>query len=188
LTAMLLVTGCSSPQTNNTPPTGSIASPAQGFSQSNPASINTTVVFVEAVNDSGQGFADYAVRLTLLQVLRGPAAMEKMKHDIPYFMVNIAEGREFLLARFKYELIETDPPGASRLVNRGPFEVYRDNTFDPEDNKYVLGPLPDFYGKVKKGGSVDGWIVFSVPKDASRPLIVYDRYSTGTSSIWFMTV
>lgn len=188
---MLLTAGCSSPRANDTPSAGSIAAPApgsQGFSTSNPASINTTVVFDEAVNDSGQGYADYNVRLTLLEVLRGFAALEKMKRDIPYYIVSIPADREFLLARFKYELIETDPPGVSRLVNRGPFEVYRNNGFDPDDNKYILGPLPDFYRKINKGGAVEGWIAFTIPKDASSPLILYNRYSAGTGGIWFKTI
>jgi hypothetical protein len=190
---MLLAVGCTGPRTNNTSPEGSIvvsSAPvpgAPGFSKSDPASVNTTVAFNEAVNDSGQGNTDYSVRLTLLEALRGEAAMDKMRHDVPYYIVSIPAEREFLLVRFKYELVNTNTPGVTRLVNRGPLEVYRNNEANADDNKYVLGPLPDFYGKINRGEAVDGWIAFTIPKDAPGPLIVYGR-SNADAGIWFKAI
>jgi hypothetical protein len=194
LPVLLLVVGCTGLQVNNAQPSGGIISPPptflgaqQGFSSSNPAAMGDTVVFDEMVNDSGQGPAKYSGRLTLSEVLRGAPALEKIKHDYPFHLVNIQTDREFMLARFKYELIDTDPTGFSRLVNRDSFEIYRNNAFDPEDNTYIIGALPDFYGRVDKGGVVDGWIAFTVPKTASGPLIVFGRSSAGTGGIWFKT-
>jgi hypothetical protein len=189
LIAFLSAAGCVVPQINNPSSGGGlIFSPVpntSGFSKYAPAPMNTTVTFHEAVNDSGQGMADYSGRLTLLEVLRGAAAMDKMKHDNPYYLVSIQPGREFLAARFKYELIDTNPPGYLRLVNRDSFSIYRSGQFDTEDNKLIMGPTPDLYGKARKGGTVDGWIVFTVPEDAPGPLIVYGRQTAGNGGIWF---
>jgi hypothetical protein len=192
LIAMCLAAGCIGQQIDAAPSTGGIVttSPllpgAPGFSRSDSASINTMVAFHEIANDSGQGSAEYSAQLTLLDVLRGAAALEKIRHDYPSYLINIQSDREFMLARFKYELTDTSPPGFSRLVNRASFEIYR-NGFDPDDNTYIIGASPDFYGRVKKGGVVDGWIAFTVPKAASGPLIVYGRSSDGSGGIWFTT-
>jgi hypothetical protein len=76
---------------------------------------------------------------------------------------------------------------AYRLVNRDSFGIYRDGNFDAEDNRYIIGATPDFYGKAKKGDTVDGWFSFTVPKDGSWPLVVYGRTSSGSGGIWFKT-
>jgi hypothetical protein len=184
LLALICVAGCSSPQVSV--PKGEIILHAvPGFSKSDPAPANTAVDFTEALNDSGQGNAKYTGRLTMLDVLRGAAAMDKMKHDNPYYFIDIQSDREFLVARFKYELLDTSPYGVTRLVNRDSFRIYRDGKFDTEDNKLIMGPTPDLYGKVKKGGAVDGWIVFTVPEGASSPLIVYGESTAGSDGIWF---
>jgi hypothetical protein len=194
LSALLLGAGCTGLQVNNAQPSVGIISPPpaipgaqQGFSSSNPAAMGDTVVFDEVANDSGQGNADYSAKLTLLEVLRGPAALDKIRRSYPSYLINIQNDREFMLARFKYELIDTDPPRFSRLVNRGSFEIYRYGAFDPEDNSFIIGATPDFYGKANKGDVVDGWISFTVPKAASSPLIVFGRSSVGAGGVWFKT-
>ncbi len=194
LPVLLLVVGCTGLQVNNAQPSGGIISPPpailgaqQGFSSSNPAAMGNTVVFDEMANDSGQGNAYYSAKLTLLEVLRGPAALDMIQHSYPTYLINIQNDREFMLARFKYELIDTNPSRFSRLVNRGSFEIYRNGAFDPDDNSFIIGVTPDFYGRVKKGEVVDGWISFTVPKTASSPLIVFGRSSVGTGGVWFKT-
>ncbi len=190
LVVMLLVAGCAGQQGGPSAGNPASSAPGQsgpGFSKADPAPINSAVAFHEAVNDSGQGTADYSVRLTLVEVLRGSAAAEKMVHDIPFFIVNNPPDREFLLAHFKYELSDASPSGFSRLVNRNPFEISINGNIDPDNNKFILGPKPDFYGKIQRGGVVDGWIAYTIPKDARGPLIVYGRNFVGTDGIWFKT-
>lgn len=193
LVFLLLTAGCAGPQEHSAQPGASragIIAPAfggNGFSKSAPSSVNETVSFIERANDSGQGDTDYSARLTLLDVLRGTAAYDKMRQSNPYYMIDIQPDREFIAARFKYELTDTSRSGVPRLVNRDSFAIYRDGQFDTEDNKYIMGVTPDFYGKAKKGDVVDGWITFTVPKGASWPLIVYGKASAGSDGIWFKT-
>jgi hypothetical protein len=190
---IVLTAGCTWPQENSAQQDASnivTSSPlhdVKGYSGSDPASVDETIVFTESVNDSSQGYVKYSVRLTLLEVLRGTAAYEKMRQSNPYYMINIQEDREFMLARFKYELTDTSIAGASRLVNRDSFAIYRDGRFDQEDNTYIIGATPDLYGKIKKGQAVDGWFAFTVPKNSPSPLIVYRGTSTGSDGIWFKT-
>lgn len=185
--------GCAGPQEHDAQPAASqsgMIAPTfggVGLSKSTPAAINETIAFTERVNDSGQGFADYSARLTLLEVLRGGAAYDKIKQSYPYNLINIQQDREFMVVRFKYELTDTSAAGVSRIVNRDSFKIYRDGKFDAEDNRYIIGATPDFYGRVTRGGSVDGWIAFTVPKDASWPLIVYGNVDAGSGGIWFKT-
>jgi hypothetical protein len=193
LMVVLLTAGCAGPHDNSAQPGASqtgVIVPAMvgtGLSKSAPASIDEPIAFTERANDTGQGYADYSARLTLLEVLRGNAAYDKIKQSYPYNLINIQQDREFMVTRFKYELTDTSVAGASRLVNRDSFAVYRDGKFDAEDNRYIIGATPDFYGRVIKGGSVDGWIAFTVPKDASWPLIVYGSTNAGSGGIWFKT-
>lgn len=190
---VLLTAGCAGPQDNSAQPgagqSGVItpASGGMGFSQAAPAHIGETIALTERVNDSGQGYADYSARLTLLEVLRGDAAYEKIRQSYPYNLINIQQDREFMVVRFKYELTDTSVAGVSRLVNRDSFAICRDGKFDSEDNRYIIGATPDFYGRVTKGGSVDGWIAFTVPKDASWPRIAYGSANSGSGGIWFET-
>ena len=191
LSLALLAAGCTGPQVNNTQApantatTLAMAPGPQGFSSSDPAPANTTVTFTEDVNDSGQGNAQYSVKLTLEEVLRGNAAMQKMTQDVPFYMVKVPNDREYLLVRFNYQLADTSPPGVSRLVNRNAFKLYNDGNVNSNDNEYVLGPLPDFYGNITAGGSVDGWIAYTVPKNASELLIGYGMARAGNGGIWF---
>ncbi len=190
---VLLTAGCTGSLENSAQPDASRsgvitrASGGAGFSKSAPASVNEAIAFTERVNDSGQGYADYSARLTLLEVLKGNAAYEKIRQSYPYNLINIQQDREFMVVRFKYELADTSVAGASRLVNRDSFDIYRDGKFDTEDNRYIIGVMPDFYGRVTRGGSVDGWIAFTVPKDASWPMIVYENANAGSGGIWFKT-
>lgn len=190
---VLLTAGCAGPHDNSAQPTANTAgviSPAMGgtgFSMTAPASIAETIAFTERANDTGQGYADYSARLTLLEVLRGNAAYDKIKQSYPYNLINIQQDREFMVARFKYELSDVSAGGVSRLVNRDSFKIFRDGKFDAEDNRYIIGATPDFYGRVTRGGYVDGWIAFTVPKDASWPLIVYKGSEKGSDGIWFKT-
>lgn len=192
LMAMLLTSGCASSLDDTQPRASQDAIAAAlfggtGLSASDPAPVNYTVTFTENVNDSGQGVASYSGRLTLEEVLRGTAAYDKIRQSYPFNLINIQQDREFMVVRFKYELIDVSVPGASRLVNRDSFAIYREGRADAEDNKYIIGATPDLYGKVKKGGSVDGWFAFTVPKGASWPLVVYGPASAGNGGIWFKT-
>jgi hypothetical protein len=191
LSLTLVASGCAGQQvtTPRTPASTvtaiAVAPVPPGFSSSNPVPANTTVAFTESVNDSGQGNAQYSVKLTLEEVLSGNAAMQKMTQDIPFYIVNIPNDREFLLVRFNYSLMGTSPSGVSRLVDRNPFELYNGGSISPADNEYILGPTPDFYGNIGTGGSVDGWIAYTIPKNASDVLLVYGRTFAGNGGIWF---
>ena len=187
---MLLVAGCTGQQQNGTQQTTVTPAPltyAKGFSMTDPAAANDTVTFTEHVNDSGQGPADYTARLTLLEVLRGTAAYDKITKSYPAYLINIQPDREFMAVHFRYELTATSKSGISRLVNRDSFAIYRDGKADPEDNKYIIGATPDLYGKAKSGDVVDGWFAFTVPKGASWPMVVYGKQSAGSGGIWFRT-
>lgn len=191
LMAVLLTAGCAGKNENAQPGASQTAIQAPllggtGFSMADPAPANYTVTFTENVNDSGQGIVAYSGRLTLEEILRGTAAYNKIKQSYPFNLINIQPDREFMLVRFRYELADTSIPGASRLVNRGSFAIYRDGRLDADDNTYIIGATPDFYGKVQKDGIVDGWFAFTVPRNASWPLVVYGKDSAG-SGIWFKT-
>jgi len=191
LSLALVASGCAGQQVTtprvpaSTATAIAVAPVPTGFSSSNPVQANTTVAFTETVNDSGQGNAQYSVKLTLEEVLRGNAAMQKMTQDIPFYIVTIPNDREFLLVRFNYKLIGASPSGVSRLVDRNLFELYNDGSISPADNEYILGPTPDFYGNIGAGGSVDGWIAYTIPKNASDVLLVYGRTFAGNGGIWF---
>lgn len=130
----------------------------------------------------------YNVEITLLEIIRGKAALERVISQ------NISEkspgaGFEYVLARIRLGYfrrirgLEDEP----YTLTEGQFTAFSaDGTTEYEIPSVVRQPQPPLAGiTFNPGDSHEGWILLEVPETEKKPLMIYKRqHVEGIYGIW----
>lgn len=146
--------------------------------RTNPLPFNTTILF----NGNDTLFDKYQVELTLLDVVRGPDALA-MVLDANEFNSEPEEGKEYLLAKFKFRALSSENDAMIDINNASFTLVSEDgNVYDSFVTVSNINPsLREMYA----GATWEGYACFEVNTDDKNPNIVFlERNNNG---IWFST-
>jgi len=177
-----MTTGCEKPIEYSNPPTQEVIKEesvqqlaVEPNSRKNPANVNETLIY----NTMHEDFDAFKLEITLLEILRGGAALKTVKladnyNDIP------PNGKEYLLAKFKITALESKDDAPVMLD-------YMFGVVKPDGGAYA-----DAYAWVSgieeitsmyEGATQEAYVCFMVNTNDEPPLIVFPEY--GSSRLWF---
>lgn len=150
--------------------------PLAGNSRTNPAGLNE--VFKVEKDDLFAGRVIYEIELT--EIISGSEALTIVReanrfNEIP------EEGKEYILARFRFKIIETEADEPYN-VNHAQFDVVSEDGITYDDFISVSGLEPNLRRDLYEGAELDGYTYFIVNQD-DAPVAAYDRGRSG--EIWF---
>jgi hypothetical protein len=159
-----------------------------GYSPLSPAQVGTRL---EAVIECGFGYRPhekYDVKLTLLEVLRGDRALERIKAASASNKPPNA-GLEYILVHIRFEFYAKGAPGDCVHELRG--EEF--TAFSADGQQYeaamITPPQPGLSAKLHSGDSFDGWLAFQAPQGGNKALLRFVA-SVGSAveqggQVWF---
>lgn len=154
---------------------------AQDNSSTNPAVIGSPV---RSMVELGSVYSNiYDTTITVLETVRGKEAMDRLKAASPENKMP-AEGFEYILARIKFELKgrAISDKLSFDLGNAPLMWIALAGKDLTEYNRVSLTvPKPGLSGMVQPGQSVEGWVAFSVEKNDSKPVMVFDPDTGGAT-------
>ena len=173
--------------TDNIPP----VEPLQGDdnkvpvgTRENPLPFNTTVLFDGTGGTGGISamYDTYQAELTLLDVTRGSDALA-IALNANQFNTEPAEGKEYLLAKFKIRALSSEND-AKIDINNSSFTLVSEDGKTYDSFTTISGIQPTLR-EMYAGGTQEGYACFEVNKDDRNPSIVFlERNNNG---IWFST-
>jgi len=130
--------------------------------------------------ECGEFFTEpYDAKISVLQVLRGKEALDRIKAENPSAPAPKA-GFDYLLARIAFEMKATTQPG------KGTFELARKMQFVAltEDGNEIDAPLaaapkPELHRVVHASEPAEGWIVLQVEQSNKKPVMFFDPAAGG---------
>jgi hypothetical protein len=154
---------------------------AQDNSPTNPAAINTPV---RSMVELGSVYTNiYDITITVLETVRGNAAMDRLKSASPDVKAP-ANGFEYVLARVKFDF-------KGRYVSDNlPFDLGNEplqwvalsgSDLTEYSRVPVTVPKPALVGRIKPGSSAEGWVAFAVQQKDSKPVMVFDPDAGGAT-------
>lgn len=145
-------------------------------SRTNPAGLNE--VFIVKKDDWFAGKVSYEIELT--EIISGEAALNMVKEANP-LNYEPEEGQEYILARFRFTILETEEDEPYN-VNHAQFDVVSEDGITYDYFISVSGLEPNLRRDLYEGAEFDGYTYFIVNRDDS-PVAAYDRGRAG--EIWF---
>lgn len=150
----------------------------------NPLPFNTTILY-DGTDTNGTGgtlYDTYKVEITLLDVIRGSDALA-IAVDANQFNTEPAEGKEYLLARFRIRGLSSEND-AKIDINNASFTLVSENGKTYDSFTTISGIQPTLR-EMYAGGSQEGYACFEVDIDDKKPTIVFlERNNNG---LWFST-
>ena len=154
---------------------------AQDNSPTNPAAVNTPV---RSMIELGSVYTNiYDITITVLETVRGSAAMDRLKAASPDIMA-LANGFEYVLARIKFDF-------KGRYVSDNlPFDLGDEplqwvalsgSDLTEYGRISVTVPKPALVGRIKPGSSTEGWVAFAVQQKDGKPVMVFDPDTGGAT-------
>jgi hypothetical protein len=161
---------------------------AQNNSPGSAAAIGATVA---GIVECGQGYSShelYNVKVSVQEVLRGPAASERLQSAAGEIPAPAADN-EYLLASVSFNYKARGKPGLCA-------HPLRPAQFKAISAAGVEYPRPDFpppdpplTGDIKSAETLDGWLVYLVPRADSSPLLYFNVDENGGvahgGNLWF---
>lgn len=154
-----------------------------GYSRQNPAPIGTTLVTI-IDNYSTK----YTFKVTLLDVKRGEEAWELIQNDetAKDFSNPPKEGKEYILAKFRFELIKLEGEDSAFMLNKGLFTIYSSNNKAYELSLTAYEPNPKLSNdSMFEGSSCEGWTLYEVDANDKAPIWSFNSQGYGNKGIWF---
>ncbi len=157
------------------------APPAAGQEGSSPFEPASTGVRLSGIVECGQGYTShelYNMNLTLLEVVRGDAAWERLRKagdaNKP-----AGSGFDYILARVKFEYYARGTPGLCvHKVIPQQFMAFSSEGVDYPSVDVSL-PKPEMRGDLRSGEHLEGWIAVRVPQEDQKPLLCYSADQGG---------
>jgi hypothetical protein len=154
---------------------------AQDNTPTNPAAIKTPV---RSMIELGSVYTNiYDITITVLETVRGNAAMERLKAENPGVKAP-ADGFEYVLARVKFDF-------KGRYVSDNlPFDLGDEPLqwvalsgadLTEYSRASVTVPKPALVGRIKPGSSMEGWVAFDVLQKDIKPVMVFDPDTGGAT-------
>lgn len=151
---------------------------AVGTSRANPAAVGHTMTIYYL-----SAFDRYTAKVTLLEVIRGDDAWQKIK-AANMFNQAPKDDTEYIAARIRFELVSI-PDGKALEVSPADFKAVS-AAGKEYDWTTAVPPEPSLRTKLYEGASHEGWAVFAVDRSDSAPILAYGRKADdGTGGIWF---
>ena len=154
---------------------------AQENSSTNPAPIGTRV---KSMIELGSVYTNiYDIAITVLETVRGKEAMERLKAASPDNEMP-PEGYEYVLALVKFELKgRAVSDQLSFQLGNEPLQwiALSSDLIEYPKPMSLTPPKPALMGTVKAGGSMEGWVAFSVDREDSKPVMVFDPDAGGAT-------
>jgi len=147
------------------------------YSRTSPAIIGDTIIIEK--EDWLVGKVKYEIEL--LEVVNNQTAWEIIK-EANMFNEEPGEGKEYILAKFRVKVLETEEDEPFEL-NHAMFDIVSGQGIEYTDFIAVSGLDPDLSADLYKGAEHIGWTYFLVDKEDSNPLAVIDRKYD--SEVWF---
>jgi S1-C subfamily serine protease len=151
-------------------------SPASSLA--NPVSLNISQSVI--VNNP---VAKFTAEVTVKQIIRGALA-GTMVTSVNKYNDPPKSGYEYLLAKINFKLL--DIPGGKSLDVAGEWDF---NLVSQDGKVYhqviEVEPDPQLDSTLYKGASNEGWVVFMVSPNDTKPKISYGVNNDGTGGIWF---
>lgn len=153
---------------------------AQVNSYDNPAAPGEPVKSI--VQLGPMNTSNYDVTITLLETVRGQAAMQMLK-TADMAARAPAAGFEYVLARIRFHLQGRAVSDIGAFVlGDSPFQwVAYSAELDQYDSADVTPPKPVLQGPVKSGETKEGWLAFTVAEGESKPIMAFDPSSGGAT-------
>ena len=147
---------------------------------------------VTGIIECGEGYTShelYDVKITLVEVIRGEEAWKRIRAAAGSNKP-AESGTEYLLTRVKFEYFARGTPGLCvHPLSPDEFTAYSANGEDYKTAS-VIPPKPELRKGLKSGESLEGWMVFAVPKEDKSPLMCYSAGSGGAvehgGGKWFL--
>jgi hypothetical protein len=115
----------------------------------------------------------YDAKITVVEVLRGEKAWSLVKQASPSNSPPIT-GFDYILARVKFEFSARTLPALDRYdLNETQFTATDADGHDWSVPTLGVFPQPRLNATLKPGESLQGWLVFLVPKTVTKPLMVF---------------
>ena len=146
-----------------------------GHSRSKPAPKNT-----ELTTEVEDWMDNFKAKITLTDFKRGNVAWGMIK-EANMFNDEPSEGEEYILAKIKFELLETKD-GESYDIETYKFEAVS-GSGKVHDSPYIVEPEPRLEKELYPGASHEGWLAVRVDKDDAKPLLSFNRGNKG--ELWF---
>lgn len=150
----------------------------QTNSRTSPAIIGDVIIMEE----ENQVIGKVKYEIELLEVISGDEAWEIIKKAWKY-NEELEEGREYILAKFRVKVLETEedePFGLRRFM----FDTVSGQGIEYTDYiRAVHGLDPDLHADLYEGAEHIGWTYFIVDKEDNAPVVAMNRKSD--SEIWF---
>ena len=154
---------------------------AQDNTPTNPAVVGAPV---RSMVELGSVYTNiYDITITVLETVRGNAAMERLKAANPAAKAP-ADGLEYVLARIKFELKgRSVSDNLSFGLGDEPLQwiALSGSDLTEYDGVSVTVPKPALVGKVKPGVAIEGWVAFAVQRTDLKPVMVFDPDTGGAT-------
>ena len=154
---------------------------AQDNTPTNPAAVNAPL---RSMVELGSVYSNiYDITITVLEAVRGSAAMERLKAADPNVKAP-ADGFDYVLARVKFELKgRSVSDNLSFDLGDEPLQwiTLSGSELTEYDHVSLTVPKPPLAGKVKAGGSMEGWVAFAVRQNDGKPVMVFDPDTGGAT-------
>lgn len=154
---------------------------AQENNSTNPAAIGAPV---RSMVELGSVYTNiYDTTITVLETVRGAAAMDRLKAVSADNKMPPA-GTEYILARIKFE------HKGRAVSDKLPFDLgdvplqwiaLTGKDLTEYDRVSVKVPAPALVGMVQPGNAVEGWVAFAVAVDDAKPIMVFDPDTGGAT-------
>jgi len=145
-------------------------------SRSNPAKAGKTLIY----NSMKESYDAFELEITLVEVLRGGAALRLIKQADNYNDPPPA-GKEYFMAKFKIKALRSK--NDEEINPQYMFNIVRKDGSTYDDlGTYVSGVK--LLSAMYEGATQEGYVVFLVDEDDNDLLIVFPEYG-GRSRLWF---
>ncbi|ODA40474.1 HtrA protease/chaperone protein [Desulfosporosinus sp. BG] len=127
--------------------------------------------------------SNYSAEVTVEQVIRGAQALTMVKNANESNTLP-KSGYEYLLAKINFKLLDIGGGKSLYVFGESDFNLVSQNGLVYNQTGEVE-PDPQLDARLYKGASNEGWVVFLVKPDDTKPKISYGVNYDGTGGIWF---
>lgn len=149
-----------------------------GTSRVSPAPISTPVIV--KVDDLTQKIT---AKVTVLETYRGQEAMTRIK-AANQFNAAPRDGFEYILAKVRFDLLEMNDTNQAYTLTPVSFDTFS-STGRQYETVSVVPPDPKLRTELYVNASQEGWMVVTVAKDDSSPVMAFGRSYNGAGGAWF---
>lgn len=141
--------------------------------------VGATVKTQIACGESASVSEPYDATITLVEIVRGPEALRRIK-AASSSNPDPAAGFEYILANMRFEMKARGAPGDKTFdLARALQFTALSADFEEYAAPTLVLPKPELKRRIASGDKAEGWIAFAVRQGESKPLMLFDPSSGG---------